>query len=93
LESVSEDVLDPDTAVKELEAIAFQLQQLDLEERREFVAFVEREADVVPEIVALAMRGSSLSSTLSTRGCSRPARATNNRWSSGRRVCCSSVCE
>ena len=43
-EFVSDDVLDPDTAVKQLEAIAFQLQQLGPGERRELVAFVEREA-------------------------------------------------
>jgi hypothetical protein len=44
-EFVPDDVLDPDVAVKEMETVVFLLQQLSPEERREFVAFVEREAD------------------------------------------------
>jgi hypothetical protein len=45
LESVPEDVLDPDVAVRELEAIAFRLHDLDPDARLELLAFVEREAD------------------------------------------------
>jgi hypothetical protein len=44
-EFVSDDVLDPDIAVKEMETVVFLLGQLNQEERREFVAFIEREAD------------------------------------------------
>jgi hypothetical protein len=44
-EFVPDDVLDPDVAVKKMETVVFLLQQLSPEERREFVAFIEREAD------------------------------------------------
>ena len=44
-EFVPDGVLDPDVAVKEMETVVFLLQQLSPEERHEFVAFIEREAD------------------------------------------------
>lgn len=44
-ELVSDETLDPDIAVKELESIAFLLNHLLPEEKEEFVAFVHREAE------------------------------------------------
>ena len=44
-ELVSDDTLDPDVAVKELESITFLLNHLRPEEKQELVAFVQREAE------------------------------------------------
>jgi hypothetical protein len=43
-ELVDDDVLDPDTAVKQLESIAYNLKRLSPAERQEFVSFVLQEA-------------------------------------------------
>ena len=45
LELATDDVLDPDAAVKELESMAYLLGQLDEKERRRLVEFAEAEAD------------------------------------------------
>ena len=37
--------VDPDDLVKQLESVAYELQQLDAEERRAFIAFVRGEAE------------------------------------------------
>ena len=45
LELATDDVLDHDIAVKELESMAYLLGQLNESEKRELVAFTEAEAD------------------------------------------------
>lgn len=44
LELAADDVLDPDSAVKELESMAYLLGQLEESEKRQLVAFAEVEA-------------------------------------------------
>jgi len=41
----ADNVLDPDVAVKELESIAYLLGQLEVSEKREFIAFTRVEAE------------------------------------------------
>jgi hypothetical protein len=48
LEFADETTLHPDAAVKQLEALAFQLQQLTLTERQEFIRMLSEVADEWP---------------------------------------------
>jgi hypothetical protein len=48
LELSSDDVVDPDVAVKQLESLAHLLSQLSDKEKREFVLFTRDEAERVP---------------------------------------------
>jgi len=48
LEFADEATLHPDAAVKQLEALAFQLQQLTPTERQEFIRLLSEVADVWP---------------------------------------------
>ena len=48
LEFADETTLHPDAAVKQLEALAFQLQQLTLTERQEFISMLSEVADEWP---------------------------------------------
>jgi hypothetical protein len=47
-ELCDEDVLDLDAAVKELESISTELQQLNPADKSAFIAFTQREAERVP---------------------------------------------
>ena len=48
-ELCDDDVLDPDTAVKELESISAELQRLDPADKSALIGFTQKEAERVPD--------------------------------------------